>query len=175
MERQGSKSGCGCFKLLSAGCLLLVGIALVGGAVVWANKERIRESDWYRSLNEKANAVKEEMGNAMELRSSLAREYPAQNINVNIESHSGQDGRVRTLTVGIQNPRFDIPENPEQKAREIAQAVASLHPGIQSYDVVKVQLIHEAGIGVSLNTSKGYSFRTSDLLEALKTQEGEAN
>lgn len=173
MEEAQNKTSWGCLKALSIGCSIVILLILVGLVLLWANWEGIQESEWYRSMTEMADDAKEEMGHMMRLRSSLLAEFPADDVTVQVRKHRGEEAWISSLVVNVVNPRFELDEDPggwEDKAREIALAVAGQYPGVERWDFVTIALVSQKGVGVTFKTSSNHPFPTDELLAEVSSR-----
>jgi len=158
-EPKKDKGGCG--KAAGIGCGVLLVLVVLVVVLVRANLDRIKESDWYKSVSRTATAAKQELEHMLQLRSALIADYPADQINVNVNTMRSGGRSTKSLVVAFVNPRFRIPPTgPEPFARQIAAKVAALYPNLQRYDNVVISFVKQTGAGVTFKKSQNFPFPT---------------
>lgn len=158
------KKSCGCGRAAGIGCAVVCAIVVLSVALIAMNLDAIKESDWYRSIGETAEAAKLEFTYMLQLREELLLVYPAQEVRVNIRSNMGSQGKNKSLVVEFVNPDFDVPDDDtEQFAREIAVAVATKYPEIERFDFVVIAFMKQTGAGVTITTTRNFPFPTGEL------------
>ena len=164
-----NKTNRGCLKAVGIGCGVLMAILALILLLIATNLDSIKQSEWFQSVEETAQYAKQEGQNLLSLRSTLSVSYPAEEIQVNVQFHSGAEDSRRSLEVHFVNPAFEIPEEQaESLAEEIALEVATEFPSIADYDQVVIEFSSQRNLVINFEMSEGYPFQVSDLLDALK-------
>lgn len=166
------KRGLTCLKVLVGGCLGLLALMVLAVVVIWMSWDSILQTEWYRSLTEKAEEIQEDIGHTLALRAEVLAEYPAQEVAVNTSQIYGLEEKawVRSLSLGFVNPAFPEPETfpSEKDAREIALFAASRYPEIERFDAIVVAFREQTSVGIEFSKTSQHRFPVPELLEELQ-------
>ncbi len=161
------KSGSGCLKGFVAGCLGCVGLVVLLGVGLWLSRDMIEQMPWARSLRHTFETAKTEASKMMALRTSLLADYPCDGVQIHVQANSTNGKSVKTLTVGLVNPSFEVPDGPDAKtalARKIAHDVARRYPGLARFDELRIAFVVNGGTGVKFSGTTNFDFPVTDLL-----------